>query len=313
MNWDDRRTMAKVATLYYFDGWTQAEIAKKYNVSRPVISKVLQRAREQGIVEIYIKDENIHTIKLEQELEHKYNLQEVIVVSSTNLSEEMTKRAIGKASASYLSNNIERYSKVGISWGSTIAAAVNEFPFLKKESLYVVPLVGGMGRASVAIHANQLAYELAKKVNGTCTYLYAPAMVETSELRDRLIQSEDIAAVLDEGKNVDVAIVGIGDPYRNSTMKQIGYLTDGDTEQLSAANVVGDISSKFYDANGVQVAHPLNNRVIGINLDELKNIKEVVGIAHGDYKVKSITAALENNFIDVLITDDQTAKGILSL
>lgn len=313
MSWDDRRTMAKIATLYYFEGWTQAKIAKKYNVSRPVISKVLQRAKDDGIIEIYIKDENVHNIELERKLEKKFNLQEVIVVSTSNLSDEMIRKAIGKASVSYITRAIDDHPKIGISWGTTIASIVEEFPFIKKESTYIVPLVGGMGQSNVNIHVNQLAYELAKKINGRCTYLYAPAMVETRELRDRLIESEDIASVLYEGKQVDMAIVGIGDPFQNHTMKNIGYLKDEDIEELKKANVVGDINSKFFDENGIQVEHSLNDRVIGIDLEELKKIKLVIGVAFGEYKAQSIYAALKNDYLNALIIDDTTAELLLKI
>src|SRR5690625_739378 len=305
--------MAKIATLYYFEGWTQAKIAKKYKVSRPVISKVLQRAKDEGIIEIYIKDENVHNIELERQLEKKYKLQEVTVVSTANLSEEMIKKAIGKASVSYITRIIDDNPKIGITWGTTISSVVEEFPFLKKESTYIVPLVGGMGRRNVAIHVNQLAYELAKKINGMCTYLYAPAMVETRELRDRLIESEDIAAVLDEGTQVDMALVGIGNPFHHSTMKEIGYLKDEDIEELKKAGVVGDISSKFFDKDGIQVEHSLNDRVIGIDLEDLKKINLVIGIASGAYKAKSIHAALQNGYLNVLITDDNAANLLLKM
>lgn len=312
MDWEDRRVIVKIASLYYFEGWTQATIAEKYKVSRPVISKVLQRAKEKGIVEIYIKDENVHTVNLEQQLEQHFHLKEAVVVSTANLTDDMIKRAVGKAAASYISNNLESNSKLGISWGTTLAHVVDEFPFQRNDSMYIVPLVGGMGRKNVEIHANQLAYELAKKVNGSCTYLYAPAMVESSELKERLVESEDIAAVLEEGKNVDMALIGIGDPYSGSTMKDIGYLKDDDIEELKHAGVIGDVNSKFFDENGRQIKHYLNDRVIGIDLDDLKNIKEVVGIANGENKINSILTILKNSYINVFITDDITAKKILS-
>lgn len=313
MAWDDRRTMAKISTLYYFEGWTQAKIAKKYNVSRPVISKVLQRAKEEGIIEIYIKDENIHNIELERQLEKKFDLQEAIVVSSQNLSDEMLKKTVGVASASYVKNVIDDYPRIGISWGTTIASLVEEFPYINKEDAYIVPLVGGMGTKGVQIHVNQLVYEFAKKINASCTYLYAPAMVETCELRNRLIKSEDIKTVLEEGAKVDMAIVGIGTPYVNSTMKDIGYLTDKEIDLLREYNVVGDIGSKFFDVDGNCDLNPLNKRVIGIELEQLRKIKTVVGIAYGAYKSESIYAALKNKYLDVIITDDVAATKILEL
>lgn len=311
MDWGSRRMMTKVATLYYFDGWTQAKIAKKYGVSRPVISKVLQRSRDEGIVEIYIKDENIHTIEFEQLLEQKYNLQEAIVVSTANLSKEMILKSLGKAAASYISNNIKDHMKLGISWGRTLASVVEEFPFQKRKSMLIVPLVGGMGRNNVQIHANQLAYRLANKVNGDCTYLYAPAIVETSELKERLIESEDISSVLQEGKNVDMAVIGIGNPYKESTMKEIGYVKKDDIEELKSSGVIGDINSKFFDSSGKQTKISLNERVIGIDLEELKEINKVIGVVNGEHKVECTKTALAKDYIDVLITDDVTAKQIL--
>lgn len=311
MFWEDRRVIAKVATLYYLNGWTQAKIAEKYEVSRPFISKALQRARELGIVEFYIKDESIHTIEFEQKLEAKYNLKEAIVVSSTNLSEIMLMKSIGKAAAYYVSHILNENMTVGISWGNTLAAVVEEFPFLKLDSINIVPLVGGMGNQSVEIHSNHLAFKLATKLNGSCTYLYAPAIVESKELRDWLIQSDDISSVIKKGKNVDIALVGIGNPYDNSTMENIGYVTHEDMEELKTIDVIGDINSQFYDETGNFLEMPLNNQVIGIDLDSLQKINRVIAIANGVHKASAIKVSLESDFIDILITDDLTAKKIL--
>src|SRR5690625_7728172 len=92
LSWEERRLLVKAAKLYYFEGWTQAEIARKQNVSRPVISKMLNTAKKEGIVEIYIKDETLQTVELEQQLEKKYDLKEVIVVSTAGYSPEMADR-----------------------------------------------------------------------------------------------------------------------------------------------------------------------------------------------------------------------------
>ncbi|UFT98605.1 sugar-binding transcriptional regulator [Radiobacillus kanasensis] len=313
MIWEDRRLMVRVANLYYFEGFTQAQIAKKIGVSRPVISKLLNKAREEKVVEIYIKDENVHTVKLEQALEKKYELKEVVVVSQQDQLPEMVKRSIGRAAASYLTSQLTDVKRLGISWGTTLASLVNEFPYQKVENLNIVPLVGGMGRSNVEIHSNQLAYELAKKVNGTCSYLYAPAMVDSVELKDRLIENSDIHAVLEEGKQVEIALVGIGDPYRDSTMKKIGYLQETDMEDLKQAGAIGDIGSRFFNALGKQISHSLNERVIGMDLSVLQDIPLVIGVVEGKEKASSIDAAIRGRYVDVLITDDNTASALLDL
>src|SRR5699024_2306427 len=131
LRFDDRKVMTKIATLYYLNGWNQAKIAKKYKVSRPVISKVLQKAKSNGIIEVYIKDESYHTVDLEINLEKKYNLKDVIVVPNHNLTKEMESKNIGKAASSYVSNLLGNDTKLGISWGKTLLSFVEEFPYQK--------------------------------------------------------------------------------------------------------------------------------------------------------------------------------------
>jgi DNA-binding transcriptional regulator LsrR (DeoR family) len=312
VNWEERRLIVKVANLYYFEGWTQAQIAKKIGVSRPVISKLLNKAKEQGIVEIYIKDENAHTVELEQKLEKKYGLKEVIVTPTAGLTSEMVKRSIGKAASSYVSKHIEGIQSLGISWGSTLSNFVQEYPYEQNRGLKIVPLVGGMGRELVEIHSNLLAYQLAQKMNSSCSYLYAPAMVDSNELKERLIQSDDIASVLEEGRNVQMAVVGIGNPFKNSTMTTLNYLKEEALVSLKKTGAVGDIGSRFYDALGKQIEHELNELVIGLDLEDLKKIPEVIGVVEGCHKVDSIEAALKGEYLDVLVIDDSTAHALLT-
>ncbi|MBZ5752097.1 sugar-binding transcriptional regulator [Metabacillus rhizolycopersici] len=312
LSWEERRLLVKVSNLYYTDGWTQEQIAKKVGVSRPVISKMLQKAKEFGIVEVYIKDESALTVELEQKLEQKYGLIDAVVVPTVGFTPDMVKRSVGQAGAYYLSKNLKRdVKRLGISWGSTLSEVVKEYPYERREGINIVPLVGGMGTQHVEIHANQLAYELAKKMNGTCSYLYAPAIVETEELKERLVAMQDIAAVLEEGKNVDVALVGIGNPYKGSTMKAIGYLQDDDLQHLRKMGVVGDISSRFFDELGMPVKHSLNDKVIGLTLECLKEVKKVIGVVEGTHKIESVAAALKGDYLDVLIIDEQTALALL--
>lgn len=311
MNWEERRQIVKVSRLYYFDGLTQAEIAKKIGVSRPVISKLLNKARESGIVEIYIKDENAHTVELEHQLEKKYGLKEVIVVPAADRNPEMVKQSLGKAASFYVSKKINGKKSLGISWGSTLAKFVQEYPFEQHQQLKIIPLVGGMGSKLVEIHSNLLAYQLAQKMNTTCSYLYAPAMVENAELKNRLVESVDIAKVLEEGRNVDMAVVGIGNPFEESTMTTMEYLKKEDLQSLKQAGAVGDIGSRFYDQAGNEIKHPLNDLVIGLDIGEYKQIPVVIGIVEGTHKVQSVKAALRGGFLDVLVIDDTTANLII--
>ena len=311
LRWEERRQLVKVASLYYREGFTQEQIAKKIGVSRPFISKQLQKAKDYGIVEVFIKDETVHTVELEGKIEERYGLKDVVVVPIVDQYSEMRKKVIGQVAANYIIKNLKNVKSIGIGWGSTLAELVKEYPYENREDVKIVPLVGGMGTQQVDIHANQLAYELAKKMNGVCAYLYAPAMIESEELKKRLIDMQDVKSVLEDARKVDLALVGIGNPYKESTLEKIGYLKQEDIEDLRKCNAIGDIISRFLDSNGQPINHPINEKVIGITLDELKKIQIVIGVVEGTNKLESIRGALKGNYLDILIIDELSASELL--
>lgn len=310
---EDRRLIVKVAKLYYFDGMTQAEIARKIGVSRPIVSKMISKAKEDKIVEIFIKDESAHTVDLELQMEKIYSLKEAIIVSASDYNHDTKLDLLGKAAAAHVSKKIDSVESIGISWGNAVSAFVNAYPFQKNESVNIVPLIGGMGRSEIDLHSNMLTLKFAQKLKTTCSYLYAPAMIKNIDTKNRLLESEEIYGVLDEGQSVEMAIVGMGNPIVDSTMETIGYLSQEDVASLRTAEAVGDINSVFLDKNGNSLNHHINDSVIGINLDGLKQIGETIAIAHGDNKIRSIHAGLLSGAVDVLVTDDETAQKILDL
>lgn len=313
MNIDERKNMVRVCKMYYYESWTQEKIAEKLGVSRPVISKMLQRAREEGIIEIVIHDDDHEVSKLENELESLFNLKQALVVPTKDLNKELLSSAVGKASAQFVLKLIKNGDRVGVSWGNTLYHMVREFPLEKKENVKIIPLVGGTGNYRNEMHSNQIAYELSKKLGVTCDTLYAPAVVETEELREQIIGMPNISAVLQEGENIDLALVGIGNPYSMSTMERSGYLNEQVLAELEELNTVADINSVFITRAGTVTEHPINHKVIGLGLEQLKKTKTVVGMAFGLHKIDCILAAVRGEYINMLITDESTASHIIKL
>ncbi|MBU7321081.1 sugar-binding transcriptional regulator [Paenibacillus oleatilyticus] len=310
LNSEEKKLIVKIAKLYYFEAWTQEKIAVKFGISRPAVSKLLQKGRDEGVVEILIHDDTLETGDLEKEIEAAFDLKQAIVVPTRDLKQELVYSTVGKAAAGFVLKAMKQAERIGVSWGTTLFHVVKEFPFEKKENLKIVPLVGGMGNDKTEIHANQIAYELSKKMGVKCESLYAPAVVETEELRDKIVELPNISSVLEEGKQIDLALVGIGNPFALSTMEQIGYLSQEVLQQLKALNAVADINSRFIDQDGALCNHPINNKVIGIELEHLKAVKLVIAIAVGLHKVDSILAALKGKYVHVLITDEPTASSL---
>lgn len=71
---DKRALSVKVAQLYYQNDWRQSRIAAELNLSRPTVSRLLQYARESGIVQIKISNPLVSTQQLAAELKDYYHL-----------------------------------------------------------------------------------------------------------------------------------------------------------------------------------------------------------------------------------------------
>ncbi|NGZ74086.1 sugar-binding transcriptional regulator [Saccharibacillus alkalitolerans] len=304
------KLMTKICKLYYYEAWTQEKLAEKFGISRPNISKIIQKAREIGVVEIIVHDDPFQTSELEKELESRYGLRQVLVVPTRDLNKESVTEAVGRAAAQFVQKLIKSGMNIGVSWGNTLYHMVREFPLDKKEQVRIIPLIGGSGSERTEVHANQIAYELSKKIGAVCDLLYAPSVVETDFLYNEITAMPGISGVLREAEQVDLALVGIGNPFSMSTMERFGYLSESTLDELRRLGTVADINSRFIDRSGLGIDHPINKRIVGVDLEQLRRIGSVVGFAFGQHKVEGILAALRGGYLHMLVTDETTASQI---
>lgn len=306
---DDKRLMTKIAHMYYEDGVKQSEIAKSIGVSRSLISKYLTKAKDMGIVEIIIHDDNDSPfVALESKLERHFHLREVICVPSTK--DKSMKARLGEAASNYLMRIITGKERIGISSGTTLNEVAHAM--IKSQrfpEVSFIPLVAGMGDEQVDIHSNNIVARLAEKLGARYRLLHAPVLVDSKEAKQMLMQQSAIKSVFEEANQSDIALVGIGGTPEHSTMVK-SYLSNN-KEFMNYQGIVGDICYNFIDENGNPADHRWNERAININLACLKQIDLVIGVASGEEKIQAIRAALVGNLIDVLITDDQTAERLL--
>lgn len=306
--WKERRLLTKIAQMYYDENKTQQEIANRYGVSRPSISRFLQKAREKGIVEINIHNEFSFT-GLEKELENIYNLREVIITPSEN--DSVLKKLLAEAAATYLVRILKDKDIVGVSWGRTLVHIPQYIKGMTRDVTFV-PLVGGVGQSILDIHSNQIVINLARAFNGKWELLHVPVIVDSSSLRNTLLSDTNISHSIKLGSKADVALIGIGAPLApNPTMLETGYYNDAILNDLKASGAVCDLCSVFIDNEGKVCDAELNQRVISISLDSLKNIPTVIGVAGGVEKHEAILAAIKGHYIDVLITDKKTGEFLL--
>jgi DNA-binding transcriptional regulator LsrR (DeoR family) len=171
-------------------------------------------------------------------------------------------------------------------------------------------MTGGLGRPQAETHGADLARRMAEAFSAKPLLIPAPGVVASQLVRDALMADSQISDTLALGERADVAIVGIGVPTSDSIVAQAGILLPKDAEQLKALHAVGDIALRFFDADGRRVQHEIDDRIIGLDLDQIKGIPRVIGVAGGMEKFQVIRAALRGNIIDVLVTDDQVATAL---
>lgn len=307
----DEKDIAKVASMYYDEGMTQAEIARKMGVSRSLISKILIDARRDGIVEVYIRSNDAYTVMLEREIEKKFGLNSAAVVDTYMINESEIDKRVYQEAANRVRKMTSEITKLGISWGNSIRGMIDYYPFTNQGDLEIYPLIGGMVDHHVDIHSNQLCYDLARRMHATAKYLYAPALMSNEKIKNELLSNSVICNVIEESKSVELAIVGISSPYGDNTMSQIGYIDDSNILEFRKLGVVGDINSQFFDSEGQVVDHPINRNVVGMDLEALKKIPNTLVIGFGDGKYEAIKVALAHGLVNNIVTTDEIAKRIL--
>lgn len=306
------RLILKVLKLYYEHNLTQTEVANRMGFSRPKVSKLLAEGRARGLVRIQLAQPAGDFTELEIALENRYGLPEALVVETAD-DPRATELAAGGAAGELLSGICDETTTLGLSWGRALRGLAEALPAQAFTCGRVVPLVGGMGRAQNSLHANQICSVVASKLGTECVFLTTPAMAPSPQSRAELAETPGIREALIEGTRCDVAVVGIGAVHPTSTIVQAGYLSLEDFLALGKRGVVGDICCHFIDGAGEPCCPEISDRVVGITLEQLKDIPKVIGIATGAEKAAGVAAALTGGYLDVLVTDRELAETLLNI
>lgn len=310
---EEQRLLVKVSKMYYEEGLAQDDIILRLNLSRSKISRLLQQAREEGIVQITVTAPRHLFSDLENKLEKSYGLHEAIVVEThTGDSQQNIIHELGNAAAGYLERSIEPATTFGISWGSTLHSMVAALHPKRLPKTKVVQIIGGLGQPEAEVHATDLCHRMARSLGSKLTLLPVPGIVATQQARNVLLSDTYIHQAIEMFNHLDIAFVGIGAPNLNSLLIRDGsILSTTEMECLLQAGAVGDIALRFFDAQGRPVQSEIEQRVIGITFEQLKRIPRVVGVAGGPEKFHAILGALRGKLINVLITDSKTAEMLL--
>lgn len=306
--------IAQVAHLYFEKDYDQSAIASRLKVSRSSVSRLLAQARRQGIVEIRIHYPSPISEDLALRLQNQFGLKEARVLETGGLDAKTATSRVAQLAAKYLQENLHAGDILATSWGTTLYQVIRNLRPSHRVDVQVVQMVGGIGASNAEDDGSNLVRDLAQTFGGKYLSLNAPLIVESSETQRVLLQEPTIRRVLDLARRASIAIVGIGATWRGSSAPvRAKMLAPSDLKTIQKYGGVGDICSQSFDLNGNIVADEINQRVVALDLNSLKTIPKVVGVASGTHKAKAILGALRGGFVNVLITDDFTATQVMAL
>lgn len=311
---DEMRLITRVARLYYETGLKQPEIAARLRLSQPKVSRLLKQALDEGIVRITVRVPSGTHPDLEERLQVTFGLEDAVVVDATFDEDEPIARELGMAAAFYLESTVRSGDVIGISsWSATLLAMVDALhPVTGVRDTKVVQTLGGVGDPSAEGHATHLIRRLAQLLQGEGEFLPAPGVVGSGEASRVLREDPFVHRALALFDQVSIALVGIGTVQPSGLLARSGNIfSPEELAGVRALGAVGDISLRFIAADGSPIRTPLDERVIGIELEQLKRVPRSIGVAGGRRKVAAIRAALLGGWLNCLITDRHTAERLL--
>lgn len=308
------RIINTILTLYYLEEMTQTEIAQRLGFSTAKVNRLLLQAREQGYVTITIKTPFQQLFELEDRLKAVFGLQEAIVIPALAETSSSPLNSLGTIAAEFLLEHLRDGDVLGIGGGTAVNAIMQSLAPTRTYQVEVVPLLGAV-QGEITHDVNYLATHIAERLGAKAYQLHAPAFVETREQCETLRSMGPVKEILDIARRANIALVGVGtvDPEVSRFVQFTALSAEEMRNMAEKYGGVGDINAFIYNIEGQPCAQEYADRVIGLSLAELKNIPYRIGVAGTAAKALPLYGALRGGYLQVLITDETAARGILEL
>lgn len=304
-----------VARLYYQDNLNQAEISNRLSLSKAKVSRLLSKAREDGIVRIQIKtpyDANMQ--QLSSRIQERFGIPDVMVVDSPYEDPSMNLNyTLGKA-APYFQSFLRDGDKIGISWGYTLLKMVEEFQSTSFVSSSIHQITGNLDNADANNFAHEIVRRFANKLDiSILKTLPCPVMVENPIIVDLLLHDTKISKVMEQVNDIDIAFPNIGILSNENCLCRAGYMSMTQIHEVQKEGAVGCICCRFIDENGKIVDSSYNSRTISIDLESLKNARHSFMCIANEDKIPALMGCLNAGYVNVLALDLLTAEKLLSI
>ncbi len=309
----NKRTIARIAELFYINDLNQIEIAKKFNYSRAKVCRIIKEARKDSIIEfrINLDDSERRSIELEKKLEENYGLNEAIVLYNSDSqynNEEIALKEIGGIGAEYIKKILKNDLKIALSWGYTLYNVIKKLNLKRKYDVGIYSSLGGVNLTSDTSQSNYLTQLMSEKVGGRSYPIYLPLFLDSSEQKEILLSRNYSKRTIFKPSEIDYYFSSIGFISKKSRGFTLGVFDTKLLEELKEKKIVGEIGLNFFKANGEFVKSGMENRIINLSIEDIRKIKNKVLIAFGKEKIASLRGFLKTGIANTVITDSRTAE-----
>lgn len=302
----------RVAELYYDDDKTQDEIGALLGITRWKVGRLLSQARDEGIVRIEIVHPRARRLGVERELREHFGLKDAVVIpaASEGTAGELPGR-VAQAAADYLAALRPVPRTLGISWGRTLNDVAERLRDGWATGVTVVQINGGVSLNRRAGTAATTAATIAEKASGHAVLLPSPAILERIETKLAIEADRTVAGVLELATTASAYLYSAGVADESSVLVDSGYLSTDDVAELVRKGAVGDVVGRYIDANGNTVDPALDERTVGLGLDQLRAAHTSIFVVAGEAKHDVARAVVTSGLCTVLVTDEATAQDLL--
>lgn len=302
----------EVAWCYYHDGLNQNAIASRLGISRASVVNYLAEARRRDYVRITLNSEIFLNHDLSECLKNRYGMKEVLVVPSDSIEEKQARERVARATADWLPQLLAPGDKLGVAWGETIYRVAEAAPHLSIEDITVVQLVGSRA-AGLGYAAEVCSSTIARHFGAGVINLHAPLIVSNASLASQLRAEPDIAEQLEIVGNCNKVLFACGTVSDNSHLARTRILSRKSLASYRQQGAVGVICARLIDAEGKPIRTEIDDRMIGVTLEQIRGKDIGLLVASGAERVRGAKAAILGGYATHLVTCARTARLLLAV
>ncbi|MFC2253651.1 sugar-binding transcriptional regulator [Labrys portucalensis] len=297
-----RKTLHLVARLHYESDLSQVEIARRLQLSTATISRLLRRAREEGIVRIEIRD-FVAPEEIRRDLINALGLKQAAVVDTVEIG---LLDSLAQPVGTLLKEaGLKDGSVLAIGWGRAVRGVIRA-GLPRIPGVITVPATGGIQQAAPHFQINEFVRQAAEQLGGEPKFIFAPYL-PAPQYRDAFVSDPAVRELITLWDHIDVALVGVGLPHTVDPI-HAGTVT---SSERALTHVAGDVIRHYFDEDGTILPWDGNNSLIAVSPAQMRAVPLVIGVAVSPAKAKAIIGAVRAKLINAVVTDVATAEAIL--